>query len=86
MQAQDVVEEALENKTDNPDLAAVYYHVASDNLADADMLIKQVEACIAKAQKAGDEEYDSMDLLWEADHKRIIKNIAKVKVCMDMYR
>ena len=86
MDAKELAEEALENKTDNPDLAAVYYHVASNHVTDADMLMKQAESCLAKAEKAQHEDFDSMDVLWSADHKRLIKQMGVVKVYMDMYR
>ena len=86
MDAKDIIMEALENKTSRPDLAAAYYRVASNRLTDADMLIKQAEALLDKAEQGSDEDFDDMDLLWSADHKRILSQIGNVKIHMDMYR
>lgn len=86
MDAQEIMEEACENKNANPDLAGAYYRIAGNRLTDVDMLIKQAEQYLAKAENSQHSDFDDMDILWSADRRRINQAIARVKIYMDMYR
>lgn len=81
-----MIKEAVEHKHGNPDLAAAYYRVAGNRCTDADLLIKQAEMCVDRAETAQDEDFDEIDVLWSADKRRLLERMGHIKIYMDMYR
>lgn len=86
MDADCMAHEAVENKHDHPELAAAYYRIAGDRVTHADMLMKQASDYLDSAKRAEHEEVEKMTAVWTADRGRLVDQMARVKVKMDMYR
>ena len=86
MDAQQMAHEAVENKHDHPELAAAYYRIASDRVAHAEALTKQASDYLEAARRAECEDLDEMEVLWQADHGRLVKQMSHTKIKMEMYR
>jgi ferritin len=75
---------ALEHKTDHPELADAYHHLAKEEISHANLLHEKVVAIIRKASMEK-EAPPVMRELWAWQHEEIIEDEAEVKRLIDMF-
>ena len=75
---------ALEHKTDYPELAEAYHHLAKEEISHANILHEKVVAIIRKASMEKDVP-PVMREIWEWQHGELIEDEAEVTRLIDMH-
>lgn len=75
---------AIEHKPDHPEVAEVYYHLAKEEIAHANLLHEKAVALIRKAS-AEKEAPPVMRELWAWQHDEIVEEEAEARRMIDMY-
>lgn len=78
--------EAVKHKEQYPALAAVYYRIATDDLAHMDMLHKQAVDMVDEKKRNGREVPMAMQAVWDWEHEKMMDETADVKRLLDMYK
>lgn len=77
---------ATKYKVEDKALADMYFEMANQELMHVDKLHAQVVRYIQQHKASGKETPVGMKELWEWQHAKIIDNVARIKVMLDMYK
>lgn len=78
---------AMNQKSDFPQLADVYYKLSNEELGHANALHDQAVRLIDEWKKKMEKEPpDYMKEMWNEEHDEFIEEMAEIKVMIDMYK
>ena len=77
---------ATKYKVEDKSLADMYFEIANQELMHVDKLHSQVVRYIQQQKASGKETPVGMKELWDWQHAKIIDNVARIKVMLDMYK
>ena len=84
--AEKYAKEAMRMKTEDLELSKVYAELARQELGHADTLHNQAVRII-KAHKAnGSETPNSMQVIWDWEHEKIVNKTARIKLMLEMIK
>lgn len=84
--SQKYAKKALCYKTENPQLAQLFYQLSIEEMDHMNRLHSEVEKIIAKHMESGDETPGGMKLAYEILHNRAIEWAKEIKMLQSMYR
>ena len=84
--SEDYAKLATQYKTEDKALADMYFEIANQELMHVDKLHSQVVRYIQQQKASGKETPVGMKELWDWQHAKIIDNVARIKVMLDMYK
>lgn len=73
-------------KVEDKALADMYFEMANQELMHVDKLHAQVVRYIQQHKASGKEVPESMEYVWQWLHDKIMDNVARIKVMLDMYK
>lgn len=84
--AESYAKKALRYKTEDKTLADMYNMLATQETSHVDVLHAQVVRFINKAKAEGQTVPASMQAVWDWEHEKIVDNMSRVKMILDMYK
>lgn len=77
---------ATKYKVEDKALADMYFEMANQELMHVDKLHAQVVRYIQQHKASGKEVPAAMEAVWNWEHEKIMDNVARIKVMLDMYK
>lgn len=84
--AEKYIECALKHKSDDKELAELYYTLATEEMTHSERLHKAVLREIEKHKATGKEVPPAMQAVWNYQHEEIVEYSTEVKMMIEMYR
>lgn len=77
---------AVRVRMTQPELAAVYYRLANEELGHMETLHKQAAEMIEAVKRTGREVPVEMRVIWEWEHEKMMDETADVRRLLEMYK
>lgn len=77
---------ATKYKVEDKALADMYFEMANQELMHVDKLHSQVVRYIQQQKASGKEVPVAMQAVWDWEHSKIVDNVSRIKVMLDMYK
>lgn len=84
--AEEYAKLATQYKTEDKALADMYFDIANQELMHVDKLHSQVVKYIQQYKTTGKEIPASMQAVWDWEHEKIVDNVTRIKLMLDMYK